>query len=298
MTPFTPPDIPRKHRPKGLVILYEDRDVIVVNKEPGVLTTATLHKEDFTAENVLTDYVRKGCSRSNKQAYVVHRLDRGTSGVLLFAKSEAAQDSIKKHWKENEKYYLVAVHGHLKEKRGLFSSYLAEDENLFVRSVSPQFGRLSRTLYAVIRESPTMSLVKIRILTGRRNQIRVQFADSGHPVVGDSRYGHNETFRERLCLHAKALAFNHPHSGERLFFDTPIPDVFTRLFRDFTEAEWTATQLPDAPANAADDEDDAPAPRPTGRSAAAERPFPPRPPRDAAPRRPAPPHPFKKPRRF
>jgi len=252
MLPSSPIKTPRKHRPNGLEILYEDRDLIVVNKEAGVLTVATRNEELFTAENVLNDYVRKGCARSSKCVYLVHRLDRGTSGVLIFAKSEKAQETLKDRWKGTEKYYLAAVRGHLKEKSGLLSSYLAEDENLFVRAVSPKFGRLSQTLYTVIRESPNMSLLKIRLLTGRRNQIRVQFADIGHPLVGDTRYGRNETGRERLCLHAKSIAFNHPHSGERLTFDTPIPEIFTRQFRGFTEAEWTATSVPPAPAGEAE----------------------------------------------
>lgn len=238
--------LPRKHRPKGVEILYEDRDLLVVNKESGVLTIATHRDEPFTAENVLNDYIRKGCSRSSKHVFLVHRLDRETSGVLLFAKSEEAQERLKDTWKDNEKLYLTAVLGHLKEKSGMFSSYLAENEDLFVRSMAdPSKGKLSQTAYAVIKELPLLSLVKIRLLTGRRNQIRVHFSEHGHPVIGDSRYGDKkDPFRERLCLHAKSIAFNHPHSGKRLFFDTPIPDVFARLGKGFSEADWSAAPIP------------------------------------------------------
>lgn len=241
----TPPNIPFKHRPRGVEILYEDRDLIVVNKEPGVLTMSTQKDEEFTAENVLNTYVRKGCARSNKHVYLVHRLDRETSGVLLFAKSEEAQNAIKDNWKSTEKFYLAAVHGTLRAKSGILSSYLAEGEDLRVRSVrNPAHGKFSQTAYAVVAETPALSLVKIRLLTGRKNQIRVQFADEGHPVAGDARYGRGETLRERLCLHAKSIAFNHPHSGERLFFDTPVPDVFKRLFPAFTEDAWLAANAP------------------------------------------------------
>lgn len=243
---MTPSDrkLPRKHRPRGLEILHEDRDLFVVNKEPGVLTTATRRDEPFTAENVLNDYVRKGCARSRKQVYLVHRLDRDTSGVLLFAKTEEAQQQIKDNWKKTEKFYLAAVYGHLKTKRGVFSSYLAENEDQFVYSVSdPSKGKLSQTAYAVIKETPTLSLVKIKLLTGRKNQIRVQFAEQGHAVAGDAKYGRKDPFRERLCLHAKSIAFDHPHSGKRLSFDTPIPDVFSRLAGGLTEAEWQATAV-------------------------------------------------------
>ena len=236
---------PRKHRPRGLEILYEDRDLFVVNKAAGVLTTGTRRDEAFTAENVLSDYLRKGCARSNKHVFLVHRLDRETSGVLLFAKSEQAQESLKANWKATEKLYLAAVRGHLKEKAGVFSSFLAENEDLYVYSVDdPAQGKLSQTAYAVIKETPSLSLVKIRLLTGRKNQIRVHFSEAGHPVVGDPKYGTHDPFRERLCLHAKSIAFDHPHSGKRLFFDTPIPEAFKRLGNGFDEADWAATPIP------------------------------------------------------
>ena len=252
-----PVKLPRKHRPKGLEILYEDRDLVVVNKEPGVLTIATQRDEAFTAENVLNDYVRKGCACSPKRVFLVHRLDRETSGVLLFAKSEQAQEALKANWKNNDKFYLTAVYGHLKEKSGVFSSYLAEGEDLFVRSViNPAFGKFSQTAYAVIQETPTLSLVKIRLLTGRRNQIRVQFADHGHPLVGDARYGDHDPFRERLCLHAKSIAFDHPHNGRRMTFDTPIPDVFQRLCPRLDETAWLATAVPEGARQPDDDSPD------------------------------------------
>jgi len=243
---MTPPQrqLSRKHRPRGLEILHEDRDLFVVEKAPGVLTTGTRRDEAFTAENVLTDYLRKGCARSSKHVYLVHRLDRETSGVLLFAKTEEAQQRLKDNWKTTEKFYLAAVRGHLNEKRGLLSSYLAENEDLYVFSVDdPSQGKLSQTAYAVIKETSSLSFLKIKLLTGRKNQIRVHFAETGHPVVGDPKYGRNDPFRERLCLHAKSIAFNHPHSGQRLFFDTPIPEVFNRLAGGLTETEWQATSL-------------------------------------------------------
>lgn len=240
------PKLPRRHRPRGLDILHEDRDLFVVNKAPGVLTTGTRRDEAFTAENVLNDYLRKGCARSNKHVYLVHRLDRETSGVLLFAKTEEAQQTLKDNWKSTEKLYLAAVRGHLEQKSGVLSSYLAENEDLYVFSTDdPSQGKLSQTAYAVIKEVPGLSLVKIRLLTGRKNQIRVHFAEAGHPVVGDPKYARNDPFRERLCLHAKSIAFNHPYTGKRLFFDTPMPAAFSRLARGLTEEEWAATPVPE-----------------------------------------------------
>jgi tRNA pseudouridine32 synthase/23S rRNA pseudouridine746 synthase/23S rRNA pseudouridine1911/1915/1917 synthase len=231
-----------RHRPRGLEILREDRDLFVVNKAPGVLTTGTRRDEAFTAENVLNQYVRKGCARSRKQVYLVHRLDRETSGVLLFAKTEEAQQRLKENWKATEKLYLAIVRGRLPQRQGLFSSYLAENEDLYVHSVDdPAAGKLSQTAYAVIAETPAVSAIKIRLLTGRKNQIRVHFAEAGHAVAGDPKYGAGDPFRERLCLHAKSIAFDHPYSGRRLFFDTPIPEAFARLARGLTEAAWADT---------------------------------------------------------
>ncbi|MDD4442286.1 MAG: RNA pseudouridine synthase, partial [Kiritimatiellae bacterium] len=198
--------------------------------------------EAFTAENVLNQYVRKGCARSRKQVYLVHRLDRETSGVLLFAKTEEAQQRLKENWKATEKLYLAIVRGRLPQRQGLFSSYLAENEDLYVHSVDdPAAGKLSQTAYAVIAETPAVSAIKIRLLTGRKNQIRVHFAEAGHAVAGDPKYGAGDPFRERLCLHAKSIAFDHPYSGRRLFFDTPIPEAFARLARGLTEAAWADT---------------------------------------------------------
>ena len=224
----------RRHPLRGVEILHEDYDIIVVYKEVGVLSTMLRNPREVSAEYVLTNYLRKGAAHSRKCAYPVHRLDRETSGVLIFAKTEKAQAVIKDNWKDNEKIYFAAVRGRLTEKRGTLTSYLAEDNDLFVYSVAnPQDGKLSQTAYEVVAETLTMSLLKITLLTGRKNQIRVQFAEAGHPVVGDPKYGRNDPFRERLCLHAKSIAFNHPHHGRRMFFDTELPSVFLRLFPEY-----------------------------------------------------------------
>jgi len=223
-----------KHSPRGVEILHEDRDLFVVCKAVGVLSTGTRRNEAFTAENVLSNYLRKGCARSTKHVYLVHRLDRETSGVMLFAKSEEAQQRLKDNWSNNEKTYYAALRGHLKEKKGTLTSYLAEDEDLFVYSVKdPSQGKLSQTAYEVVAENPTMSLVKINLLTGRKNQIRVQFAEIGHPVVGDPKYGRDDPFRDRLCLHARSIAFDHPYSGKRMCFETSLPQTFLWLFPQF-----------------------------------------------------------------
>ena len=234
------PHIPARFRPRGITFLHEDRDVVVIDKAEGILTTEALYGDPKTAHAAVTAYLRKGAPRSSKCAYLVHRLDRETSGVLLFAKSEEAQIRLKENWAANEKIYLALVEGHLPEKRGLFESALAEDERYFVRSVEdPAEGKWARTQYAVCFETERMSAVKIRLLTGRKNQIRVHFSEAGHPVIGDWKYGASRRFHApRLFLHAQSLAFDHPHTGERMTFEAPIPAAFWTFAEGFTEEDW------------------------------------------------------------
>lgn len=229
----------KRYAPRGLTILYEDRDLLVINKNPGVLSCQTIKRESFTAENILTEYLRKGANASRKQAFLVHRLDRDTSGVMLFAKSQEMQLKLKNDWAETEKFYLAAVYGRPKKRTGIFSSHLAENTDFRVYSVrDPELGRFSETEYRVIGETDTLTLVKIHLLTGRKNQIRVHFAEHGLPVVGDTKYNPRDTFTTRLCLHSKSIAFNHPFSGQRCFFETEIPTIFMQLAKGFREADW------------------------------------------------------------
>jgi len=222
---------PRKHRPRGLEIIYEDRDLLVINKEPGLLTMSFHRDELQTAERILTDYLRKGAARSRLRAFVVHRLDRETSGLLIFAKTEAVQQHLKDHWKEVDKEYRAVVHGTLKDKSGTVSGYLAEDDDQFVYLTDQTKGKWSETQYEVIHENKLFSELKINLLTGRKNQIRVHFADLGHPVVGDVKYGPKGKKFERMALHSRSIAFNHPHSGERMVFEAPVPEFFARLMK-------------------------------------------------------------------
>jgi tRNA pseudouridine32 synthase/23S rRNA pseudouridine746 synthase/23S rRNA pseudouridine1911/1915/1917 synthase len=216
-------------RPKGLEIIYEDRDLLVINKEPGLLTMSFHRDELQTVERILTGYLRKGSCRSRLRAFVVHRLDRETSGLLIFAKTEEVKQILKNHWKEVEKEYCAIVHGLFKELSGTVSGYLDEDDDQFVFSCGETKGRWAETQYEVVRENTRFSELKINLLTGRKNQIRVHFADLDHPVVGDTKYGLKGEKFERMALHSRSIAFNHPHSGKRMVFEAPIPESFTRL---------------------------------------------------------------------
>lgn len=221
---------PAKYQPKGLTVLHEDKDIIVVEKPCGLLTMGTERDKSRTAHSILNDYVRKGDPRSRNRIYIVHRLDRETSGILIFAKSEAAKIYLQEHWQETEKRYLTVVYGSLTPKTGTISSYLTENSAFTVYSTpDPTAGKLSHTEYTTLKEVKGFSLLEIHLLTGRKHQIRVHMSESGHPVVGDKKYGKGNDPYATLALHARSLSFTHPVNGRRLTFETGIPEFFTRL---------------------------------------------------------------------
>jgi RluA family pseudouridine synthase len=223
---------PSQYRPlsRGLEILYEDDDLLVVNKPAGLLTVKTATEKTRTVYCILTDYVRKGSLKSRKQIYTVHRLDRWTSGVLIFAKSEAVMDRLKDRWKETKKTYIAVVHGQLKAKEGIIASYLAEDTRHTVYSTTDAAqGKPAQTAYKVLKETPQFSLLKIDLLTGRKNQIRVHMADQGNPVVGDRKYGDDTDGFGRLALHSESISFPHPTRDERMTVEAKVPGCFREL---------------------------------------------------------------------
>ncbi len=229
--PLQKPTIAKKHQPPGFEILHEDPDLIVGNKSAGFLTVAALWEKTNTIHNALTTYVRKGSPHSKKNIYVVHRLDQATSGVLVFAKNENTQSYLKHHWKSTEKNYYAIVHGKMAQKSGLISSYLSEDEDYVVHShADAEKGKLAQTEYAVVKETAFFSVVKINLITGKKNQIRVHFADAGHPVVGDDKYGKDSTTKHKnLMLHSFSLVLTHPFDQKRLRVQSDVPDYFKRL---------------------------------------------------------------------
>src|ERR1039457_5303973 len=219
-----------KYQPKGLTVLYEDRAIIVVEKPCGLLTIGTDRDKSRTVHSILNEYVRKGDPRSRNRVYIVHRLDRETSGILILAKSEAAKIFLQGHWQETDKRYLTVVHGSLTLKAGTISSYLAENSAYTVFStLDPSRGKLSHTEYIVLKETRGFSLLDIHLLTGRKHQIRVHLLEKGHPVVGDRKYGKGNDAHAILALHARSISFPHPVNGKRLTFETGIPDSFIRL---------------------------------------------------------------------
>jgi tRNA pseudouridine32 synthase/23S rRNA pseudouridine746 synthase/23S rRNA pseudouridine1911/1915/1917 synthase len=220
----------RKSLPHGLVILHEDRDILVVDKPAGLLTMGTDRDKTRTAYFFLTAYVRKGYSKSRNRVFIVHRLDRETSGIVIFAKNVEAKFRLQEGWKETEKKYLAVVHGQCAQKAGTITTYLAENKARVVYSTSDRTqGKLSRTGYEVLKRTKDFTLLELDLLTGRKHQIRVHLAGIGHPVVGDRKYGKEDRGRARLALHARSISFKHPFTGEQVIVETKVPVYFNQL---------------------------------------------------------------------
>ena len=223
---------PKKHQPKGLIILYEDQDLLIVNKSDGLLTVSTEREKDKTAFALLNNYVRKGNARSKNRVFIVHRLDRDTSGVLVFAKNEKAKRYLQDQWATFDKIYFAVVYGILSEKEGAITSYLLENKAHRMYSVKDSTkGKFSKTGYKMVKESKNFSLLKINLFTGRKNQIRVHLAEKGHPVAGDKVYGKTDKGIKRLALHATAITISHPYTREKMTFDTEPPVYFKTILK-------------------------------------------------------------------
>ena len=217
---------------QGLTLLHEDEDIIVVEKEAGLLSIASPKEKKLTAHRQLMDYVKSKnrCSR----IFIVHRLDRDTSGVMLFAKNEGTKQKLQQSWREmvKERSYAALVEGEVKKPEGTISSYLKESSTLkMYSSPHPGSGRYAVTHYEKIQANQNFSLLKVRLETGRKNQIRVHMQDIGHPITGDKKYGAQGKEAGRLGLHAAVLAFYHPATGKLLRFETKVPPVFLKLSR-------------------------------------------------------------------
>lgn len=237
------PKIPKKYQPEGFEILHEDPDIIVVNKYAGTLSVAALWNKDNTVHSALNTYVRKGNPKSSKCVYVVHRLDQATSGIMVFAKTDQVQLFLKNNWTQFDKTYFAITNGHFKSKSGIIESYLTEDEDYHIHSSKiDTTGKLARTQYEVVAEFNDFSLVKVKLLTGKKNQIRVHFAENKAPIVGDAKYGVKSTKHKNLMLHSGSLEITHPFKKERICFTAPPPEYFMRLLPKQVAVELSQTK--------------------------------------------------------
>jgi RluA family pseudouridine synthase len=221
---------PKRYHPRGLSILYEDNDILIVDKISGLLTVSTQKVRENTAYFLLNTYVRKGNQKSRNRVFIVHRLDRDTSGIIIFAKNENAKRCLQDEWHGFQKKYYAVVHGTLSKKEGIITSYLAENRAHKMYSVDdPEKGKLAKTGFKVLRESKKYSLLEIDLLTGRKNQIRVHFSEKGFPIAGDKMYGEKDKGIKRLTLHAASITILHPGTKEKMTFETTVPAYFKSL---------------------------------------------------------------------
>jgi 23S rRNA pseudouridine1911/1915/1917 synthase len=215
----------------GLSIIFEDNDLIIIEKQAGLLSVATEEEKEQTAYRQLTDHVKRKEPKS--RIFVVHRLDRDTSGVMMFAKSEEIQQKLQNEWREtvSERVYIAVVEGKVRKSEGTIKSWLTESKSFkMYSSPTPNGGQEAITRYKTLKTAATCSLLEIRLETGRKNQIRVHMEDIGHPIMGDKKYGAARNTLGRLGLHASILAFTHPATGKAMHFESKIPDKFVRLF--------------------------------------------------------------------
>jgi len=219
-----------KTRYHGVKILFEDEHIIVIEKEAGLLSIATNKERQLTAYFILTEHIRK--THPKNRVYIVHRLDKDASGVMMFAKSIAVQEKLQNDWQKAivDRRYSVLVEGIVEKEEDTIISWLKESKALIMYSYNwDNGGQKAITHYKLIKHNEEFSLLEVKIDTGRKNQIRVHMQDIKHSIVGDKKYGSTINPIRRMGLHALSLTFNHPITGEQMHFETPIPTSFLNL---------------------------------------------------------------------
>ena len=210
-----------------LHIVWEDDDLIVVNKKNGLLSVSSDRVRERTAYHLLSDYVKKNDPRS--KIFVLHRLDRDTSGLMMFAKNQKVKEQLQSNWSEaiTQRTYVAVIEGRPEKDTDLIVSNLVENKHMQVYVTQDGDGKEAITRYRLLQTNNRYSLVELDLETGRKNQIRAQMQSIGHPIAGDSKYGAETNPAGRLMLHARRLCFIHPVTGEEMRFETRIPEKFT-----------------------------------------------------------------------
>lgn len=221
-TPFSHPQ---------LKILFEDDSVIVVEKASGLLSMSTGKDRKKTAYRLLSDYVKKNAPHNH--IFILHRLDRDTSGIMMFAKKRQVQEILQQNWENMvlERKYVAVVEGELKQDSGTLKSYIAENSAFIVHAATADEGKLAITHFRAVKTNHFYTLVELELETGRKNQIRVHMQEYGYPVAGDKKYGAKTNPIRRLALHAFKLRFIHPVSHQEMDFETPFPGRFQALVK-------------------------------------------------------------------
>jgi len=215
----------------GLKIVHEDKYLIVIDKQAGLLSIATEREKDKTAYSILSRHVK--IENPNNKIFVVHRLDRETSGIMMFARNQETQELLQKGWQNiiSERNYVAVVEGPVEKKEGTIESWLKESKTMTMFSENePEEGIRAVTHYKVLKQNDDYSLLEVRLDTGRKNQIRVHMKENGHSIIGDKKYGGTKSPIKRLGLHAQKLTFKHPVYKTDLSFVSPIPKSFLSLF--------------------------------------------------------------------
>ena len=215
----------RKDRIK---ILYEDKSIIVVSKPSHLLTISTDNEKEKTMFHKVIEYERK--KNKNNKVFIVHRLDKDTSGILVFAKNERIKRQLQDNWQNTKRYYQAVVEGNVEKKEDTIKSYLKENKALITYSTNKSDGKLAITKYKVIKTNKKYSLLDIEILTGRKNQIRVHMNDINHPIIGDKKYNAKTNPIKRLGLHANKLILQHPITKQPMTFEDKTPKEMLSLF--------------------------------------------------------------------
>ena len=214
---------------KKLDILYEDKFLIVVNKPSNLLTISTKKEKERTLFHYVFDYLKKKNKRN--KVFIVHRLDKDTSGIVVFAKDEQTKFFLQKNWDSFKRNYVAVVHGKIEKNQGIFKSYLQETKTHFTYSVNDANGKLAITEYEKVLENKNYTMLSLNLKTGRKNQIRVQLTDNKTPIVGDKKYGIKKNPIRRMALVANTIEFIHPKTQEKIIIDIDIPDSFLSMFR-------------------------------------------------------------------
>jgi 23S rRNA pseudouridine1911/1915/1917 synthase len=217
---------------RNMRLVYEDEHLLVIDKNAGLLSMATDNEKYLTAYNILSTYVKN--QNPSNRIFIVHRLDRDTSGLMMFARSEQVQSILQKDWKRNvtARIYVTLVEGSVTEPEGVVKSYIYESKSLMMHStMDPRKGDLAITRFRLLKSGSEFSLLEVTLETGKKNQIRLHMQEKGHSIAGDKKYGASSNPIGRLGLHASVLAFIHPVTGKEMRFESKVPAKFRRMVK-------------------------------------------------------------------